>query len=130
MRPRKKESYDSVAVIGRFNISTTSSSKITVPSRDGSVPSNIFVSSAVHRGRFKGYETMHKIRKGQVRRVRNGDIRVQNRFIDQVFGGCLKSLSRSPSEPILVLSSIFATHPLIRIIEAEWVAIRLAQCDL
>jgi hypothetical protein len=28
----------------------------------------------------------HKIRMGQVRRVRKGDIRVQNRFIDQVVG--------------------------------------------
>jgi hypothetical protein len=31
-------------------------------------------------------ETMHKIRKGQVRWLRKGDIRMQNRFIDQVFG--------------------------------------------
>ena len=38
------------------------------------------------RRTIQGYETMHKIRKGQVRRVRNGDIRVQNRFIDRVFG--------------------------------------------
>lgn len=34
----------------------------------------------------QGYETLHKIRKGQVRRVTKGDIRAQNRFIDQVFG--------------------------------------------
>jgi transposase, IS6 family len=38
------------------------------------------------RRTIQGYETMHKIRKGQVRRVTKGDIRVQNRFIDQVFG--------------------------------------------
>jgi transposase, IS6 family len=38
------------------------------------------------RRTIHGYETMHKIRKGQVRRVTKGDIRVQNRFIDQVFG--------------------------------------------
>jgi transposase, IS6 family len=38
------------------------------------------------RRTIQGYETMHKIRKGQVRWLRNGDIRVQNRFIDQVFG--------------------------------------------
>ncbi|HEV2395874.1 MAG TPA: IS6 family transposase, partial [Candidatus Sulfotelmatobacter sp.] len=34
----------------------------------------------------QGYETMHKIRKGPVRWLRKGDIRVQNRFIDQMFG--------------------------------------------
>jgi hypothetical protein len=33
-----------------------------------------------------GYATMHKIQKGQVRWLRKGDIRMQNRFIDQVFG--------------------------------------------
>jgi transposase, IS6 family len=38
------------------------------------------------RRTIQGYETMHKIRKGQVRWVRKGDIRMQNRFIDQVFG--------------------------------------------
>jgi transposase-like protein len=38
------------------------------------------------RRTIQGYETMHKIRKGQVRRVTKGDIRVENRFIDQVFG--------------------------------------------
>ena len=38
------------------------------------------------RRTIQGYETMHKIRKGQVRWLRNGDIRVQNRFIDRVFG--------------------------------------------
>jgi transposase-like protein len=35
---------------------------------------------------IQGYEAMHRIRKGQVRRVIKGDIRAQNRFIDQVFG--------------------------------------------
>ena len=35
---------------------------------------------------IQGYETMHKIPRDQVPRVKNGDIRVQNRFIDQVFG--------------------------------------------
>jgi transposase, IS6 family len=38
------------------------------------------------RRTIQGYETMHKIRKGQVRWLRKGDIRLQNRFIDQVFG--------------------------------------------
>lgn len=38
------------------------------------------------RRTIQGYETMHKIRKGQVRRVTRGDIRLQNRFIDQAFG--------------------------------------------
>jgi transposase-like protein len=35
---------------------------------------------------LQGYETMHKIRKGQVRLVRKGDARAQNQFIDRVFG--------------------------------------------
>jgi transposase, IS6 family len=38
------------------------------------------------RRTIQGYETMHKIRKGQVRWVTQRDIRVQNRFIDRVFG--------------------------------------------
>jgi transposase, IS6 family len=38
------------------------------------------------RRTIQGYETMHKIRKGQVRWLRHGDSRVQNRFINQVFG--------------------------------------------
>jgi transposase, IS6 family len=38
------------------------------------------------RRTIQGYETMRKIRKGQVRRVTRSDIRVQNRFIDQTFG--------------------------------------------
>jgi IS6 family transposase len=38
------------------------------------------------RRTIQGYETMHKIRKGQVRWVAKGDIRVQNRFIDRTFG--------------------------------------------
>ena len=38
------------------------------------------------RRTIQGYETMHKIRKGQVRWLRKGDTRMQNRFIDQVFG--------------------------------------------
>ena len=38
------------------------------------------------RRTIQGYEAMHKIRKGQVRWVRKGDVRTQNRFIDRVFG--------------------------------------------
>jgi hypothetical protein len=38
------------------------------------------------RRTIQGYETIHKIRKGQVRWLRKGDIRLQNRFIDQAFG--------------------------------------------
>lgn len=34
---------------------------------------------------IQGYEVMHKIRKGQVRWVEQGDIRGQNQFIDRVF---------------------------------------------
>jgi hypothetical protein len=37
------------------------------------------------RRTIQGYETMHKIRKGQVRWVK-GDVRTQNRFIERVFG--------------------------------------------
>jgi hypothetical protein len=33
-----------------------------------------------------GYEAMHKIRKGQVRWVHAGNIILQNRFIDRLFG--------------------------------------------
>ena len=38
------------------------------------------------RKTIQGYETMHKIRKGQVRWVRKRDVQAQNRFIDRVFG--------------------------------------------
>ena len=34
---------------------------------------------------IEGYEAMHMIRKGQVRRVRGADVRRQNQFIDQLF---------------------------------------------
>jgi len=34
----------------------------------------------------QGYETIHKIRKGQVRWLRKGDVRVENQFIDRIFG--------------------------------------------
>jgi transposase-like protein len=34
----------------------------------------------------QGYETTHKIREGQVRWVKKGDVRAQNQFIDRVFG--------------------------------------------
>ena len=37
------------------------------------------------RRTIQGYEVMHKIGKGQVRRVKKGDIRGQNQFIDRVF---------------------------------------------
>ena len=35
---------------------------------------------------IQGYEARHKVRKGQVRWVKRGDIRAQNRFIDRAFG--------------------------------------------
>jgi transposase-like protein len=38
------------------------------------------------RRTIQGYEVMHKIRKGQVRCVKKGDIRAQNHFIHWVFG--------------------------------------------
>jgi len=38
------------------------------------------------RRTIQGYEVMHKIRKGQVRRVKKGDIRAQTHFIHSVFG--------------------------------------------
>ncbi len=41
------------------------------------------------RRTIQGYEVMHKIRKGQVRWVKKGDVRAQNQFIDRVF--CLAS---------------------------------------
>ena len=37
------------------------------------------------RRTIEGYEAMHIIRKGQVRRVRGTDVRKQNQFIDQLF---------------------------------------------
>ena len=38
------------------------------------------------RRTIQGYETMHKIRKGQVRWLKGGDVRVANQFIDRIFG--------------------------------------------
>jgi IS6 family transposase len=37
------------------------------------------------RRTIQGYEAMHIIRKGQVRRLSGSDIRRQNRFIDELF---------------------------------------------
>jgi transposase-like protein len=51
-----------------------------------SVPKQHFRQFSSAGRTIQGYETMREIRKGQVGRVRKGDIRVQNRFIDQVFG--------------------------------------------
>jgi hypothetical protein len=36
--------------------------------------------------RIGSYETIHKIRKGHVRWLRKGDVRVANQFIDRIFG--------------------------------------------
>ena len=44
-----------------------------------------FRQCASARRTIQGYEVMHKIRKGQVRRVKKVDIRGQNQFIDRVF---------------------------------------------
>jgi transposase, IS6 family len=38
------------------------------------------------RRTIQGYEAMHRIRKGQVRWVKKGDVRAQHRFIDRAFG--------------------------------------------
>ena len=38
------------------------------------------------RRTIQGYETIHEIRKGQVRWLRAGDVRVENEFIDRIFG--------------------------------------------
>jgi transposase, IS6 family len=38
------------------------------------------------RRTIQGYETIHKIRKGQVRCLRKGHVRVANQFIDRIFG--------------------------------------------
>ena len=38
------------------------------------------------RRTIQGYEAMHKIRKGQVRWVKKGNVRAQNRFIARAFG--------------------------------------------
>jgi transposase-like protein len=38
------------------------------------------------RRTIQGYETIHKIRKGQVRWLRKGDVRAENEFIDPIFG--------------------------------------------
>jgi hypothetical protein len=48
------------------------------------VLSNISVGSIARRT-IQGYETIHKIRKGEVRRLRKGDVRVENQFIDRLF---------------------------------------------
>jgi transposase-like protein len=55
-------------------------------SKSLSDPSNIFVISIALGELSKGYETIHKIRKGQVRWLRKGDVRVANQFIDRIFG--------------------------------------------
>jgi len=38
------------------------------------------------RRTIQAYETIHKIRKGQVRWLRKGDVRVAHEFIDRIFG--------------------------------------------
>ena len=38
------------------------------------------------RRTIQGYETMHKIQKGQVRWVKKGGVRAPNQFIDRAFG--------------------------------------------
>jgi transposase-like protein len=38
------------------------------------------------RRTIQGYQTIHKIRKGQVRWLRKGDVRAENEFIDRIFG--------------------------------------------
>jgi hypothetical protein len=38
------------------------------------------------RGAHRRHETIHEIRKGQVRWLRNGDVRVANQFIERIFG--------------------------------------------
>jgi len=38
------------------------------------------------RRTIQGYEVIHKIRKGQVRWVKKGDVLAQNQFIDRAFG--------------------------------------------
>ena len=62
---------------------------------------------------------IHKIRKGQVRWVKKGDVLAQNRFIDCVFGRAART--RSPVPPFEALpcpSLIFATHPITGAIHA------------
>ena len=55
---------------------------------------------------------IHKIRKGQVRWVKKGDVLAQNQFIDRVFGSLSQLVSYAPpSESLLVSSPVFATHP-------------------
>jgi hypothetical protein len=38
------------------------------------------------RRTIQGYATIHKLRKGQVRWLRKVDVRVENEFIDRIFG--------------------------------------------
>ena len=47
---------------------------------------HISVVSICARRTLQGYETIHKIRKGQVRWLRRGDVRVANQFINRIFG--------------------------------------------
>jgi transposase-like protein len=64
------------------------------------------------RTTIQGYETIHKIRRGQVRPEKRGDIRAQNQFINRVFGIAAKKASRVPPfESVCVPPSIFAIHP-------------------
>jgi hypothetical protein len=35
---------------------------------------------------IQGYETMHMIRKGQIRDIEKGNIRAQSHFIERLFG--------------------------------------------
>ena len=43
------------------------------------------------RRTIQGYEVIHKIRKGQVRWVKKGDVLAQNQFIGRVFGLTLQA---------------------------------------
>jgi transposase, IS6 family len=51
----------------------------------GSVPEHFRQFGSALRT-IQGYETIHKIRKGQVRWVRKGGVRAQNQLIERVFG--------------------------------------------
>ena len=57
-----------------------------MPSKSESVPSSIFVQFASARRTIQGYEVVNKIRKGQVRWVKKGDVLAQNQFIDLALG--------------------------------------------
>jgi DDE domain len=57
---------------------------------------------------IQGYEALPMLRKGQLEGLAKGDVRTQNRVMNQMFG---LAASRVLAQPLLTLHSVFATLP-------------------